>query len=731
MVAKQFKTLANGNIDIEHWLLSQKESGLLSNIDIELIQKAAFLTATICAGQTTFYGQPLLAHALEMAEIILSLKLDSDAVAASILVNAIQHANLSIDTIKQQINESTAKLVQNEQQMNILNTVLANIKKTRDQTQIDRLRKTFLSMASDIRVVLIKLAEQTCILRHIKNINLNERKRIAQETLDIYAPLANRLGIGQLKWELEDLSFHYIKPDIYKMIARFLSERRIDREKRLLEVIACLKTEFAKRQIQAKMSGRAKHIYSIYLKMQKKHLDYKNIYDASAIRILVPTIEDCYNSLSIVHNLWEHIPDEFDDYIASPKPNGYRSIHTALIGPQQKNLEIQIRTFDMHHTAEHGVAAHWLYKEKEKITQQAGLDKKISFLRQLLSWHKELATDPAITYPENKPDDRIYVFTPNGDIIDLPFGATPLDFAYHIHSELGHRCRGAKINGHIVQLTHRLQTGDRIDIITALNGTPSRDWLNKEFGYLITSRARAKVAQWFRQQEVDQYVETGKHLLEREFAKAGIHSVDLQKTAHLLQYKNAEALFASIGHGMIRLSHILNLIQKERHEENKPTIPLLPKKHKPITSGLQIVGIDDLLTRIAKCCKPIPGDAIIGYITQGRGISIHREDCQNIAHLSPEHHNRFVQANFDYKKLGAYYVDLYIRAMGQEQLLKEITSILANDKIDLISMQTTLNKKNNFLFISLTVQVHNNIQLQELISEINQLSNVLEVKRLK
>lgn len=372
----QFKTLADGSIDIEHWLSSQK-----ALTDIELVRKAATLTATLCAGQTTFYGQPLLAHALEMAEIILNLHLDMDTVAASILVNAVQYTNLSIDAIEQNINASTATLVQNEQQMNVLNTVFANIKKTRDQIQIDRLRKTFLSMAADIRVVLIKLAEQTCILRNIKNIHTEEKKRIAQETLDIYAPLANRLGIGQLKWELEDLSFHYINPDIYKMIVRFLNESRTDREERLHNVITRLQEEFSKRQIKAKMSGRAKHIYSIYLKMQKKHLDYKNIYDASAIRILVPTLEDCYNSLSIVHRLWEHIPEEFDDYIANPKPNGYQSIHTALIGFDQKNLEIQIRTFEMHHTAEHGIAAHWIYKEN--TPQQAGFETKVSFLRQL------------------------------------------------------------------------------------------------------------------------------------------------------------------------------------------------------------------------------------------------------------------------------------------------------------------------------------------------------------
>jgi len=710
---------ADGTIDSEVWL---KE---IANrkIPLPLIEKSIQWVNHAGQGLTTFYGKPCIEQGADIAEILLGLHLDEEAIAASIIMPTIQHANTSIETIQKELGEPVAKIAASEKQMNFLQTGRNTLHKNRDQIQLDRLRKTLLAMVSDIRVVLIKLAEQLCILRGIKKVNTVERKRIAQITLDIYAQLANRLGVGQLKWELEDLAFHYTNPDTYKIIATYLSERRTDREKRIHSVIQQLENQFAAATIDASISGRAKHIYSIFLKMQKKHLDYKNIYDASAVRILVPTEEACYTALSIVHHLWEHIPEEFDDYIANPKQNGYRSIHTAVIGPENKPLEIQIRTRTMHETAEHGVAAHWLYKENK--AHASGYENKILYLRQLLAWHKEVAKND--NKPENVLDDRVYVFTPNGDVIDLPIGATPLDFAYHIHSELGHRCRGAKVNGHIVQLTHALQTGDRVDIITAVNGTPSRDWLNKEFGYLKTARARAKIAQWFRQLDVTQYIESGKHNLERELQRAGIHHPDLQKVAERLNFKNTEALLTSVGHGTIRPAQITHLLQ----EQNKPAAPLLPsiKKSASIsTAGLQIAGIDDLLTRIARCCKPIPSDTILGYITQGRGVSIHRTDCRNLAALTRNHDERVLQVSWDHAALGNYYVDLQITAIGSA-VLKEMTSLLANHKIDLIALNSTTNKKNNTIFITLTIQIHDVSQLTKIMRELQQLSPVIDIKR--
>ncbi len=727
-IKQKFPLLPDGTIDVEAWLNNINTFSSVKNL--ALITQAARLAETSSKGLTTFYGQPCIAQGLEMAEILLAMKLDPDSIAAAILISTVQQTSLNVEKIQAELGESVAKLIQGVLQLNVLNNLQPNTA-ARNKTQLDRLRKIFLAMVSDIRVVLIKLAERTCLMRGIKNITPHERKRIAVETMDIYAPLANRLGIGQLKWELEDAAFHYINPEIYKSIATFLAERRIDREERIQETIQKLETALAKANISTKITGRAKHIYSIYLKTFRKHLDYKNIYDYSAVRILVPTIEDCYTALSVAHSLFEHIPEEFDDYISNPKPNGYRSIHTAVIGTDGKNLEIQIRTHAMHEEAEHGVAAHWIYKEHK--TQQSGYEAKITFLRQLLAWHKD------VTQQEQTPDknlqdildDTVYVLTPAGDILDLAKGATPLDFAYHIHSELGHRCRGAKIKGHIVPLTYQLRTGDQVEIITTPHGAPSRDWLNKEFGYLHTARARSKVVYWFKQQEIDLYINTGKNNLEREISRAGIPHPNFEKMAARFNYKNDEALFAAIGHGNLRISQVIHALQTEQQPEiNKPTTPPL-RAAVETQGGLEIAGINDLLTRIAKCCKPIPGDKVIGYITQGRGVSIHREDCSNIlASHSRGGTTRLIPVAWDSKKLGHYYVDLLIRATGQQELLKEVTALLANAKIDLIRLNSAMNKTSQLMFITLTVQMSDLTQLKHIINQISQLPKVIDIKRI-
>ncbi|MHB1949700.1 MAG: GTP diphosphokinase [Gammaproteobacteria bacterium] len=728
-VKEKFIHHEDGSIDLPAWLRKIHDKKQLKNLD--LVTKAAELAEHTSKGLTTFYGQPVIEQGLEMAEIILDLNLDQEAIAASIIVSTAQHTNLKIETITAQLGENIAKLVTGVSQMNVINN-LAKIK-TRDQTQIDRLRKTLLAMVSDIRVVLIKLAERTCLMRGIKKINPTERKRLAQETMDIYAPLANRLGVGQLKWELEDFAFHYIDPDTYKTIANFLAERRADREKLIHETIAKLKENLDKTHIEANITGRAKHIYSIFMKQQRKHLDYKHIYDYSAVRILVPSVQDCYQALSIVHGLWEHIPEEFDDYISNPKPNGYSSIHTAVIGPGGKNMEIQIRTRQMHDQAEHGIAAHWIYKENKPT--QSGYEAKIAFLRQLLEWHKDVAKETAASEQIQQQffEDRVYVFTPAGDILDLPAGATPLDFAYQIHTGLGNRCRGAKINGHIVPLSYTLQTGDQVDIITIKEGTPSRDWLNKETGYIKTPRARAKVAQWFRQQEVSQYIESGKHSLEREFNRAGIQHPSLHKIAALFNYKDDDALFAAVGHGTVRPAQVIHAAQEQQRQATGAHIPAITttKKISPKPTGLQISGADDLLTRIARCCKPIPGDEIIGYITQGRGVSIHRKSCNNLAHLSPEIGGRFLDVSWDQKHIGNYYVDLQIRARGKEDLLKEISGLLPNLKIDLVTLNSTISKKSNMIYITMTIQIHDVEQLHQLTSQLHKLPNIVDIKRIR
>lgn len=720
----KFSYLPDGNLDIDAWLASLASRKIVSNGD--LIPKSIAIAETASKGLTTFYGQSCLEQGLEMAEIILDLKLDQDAVAAAILTSTLQHTKLDINHITEKTNARVSKLLAGVLQMNVLQQLKFQ-DKDKNQTQIDRFRKTFLAMASDVRVILIKLAERTVMMRGIKNINLTERKHLAEETRDIYAPLANRLGIGQIKWELEDLSFHYVDPDTYKQIATFLAERRVERETRIQDIIARLKEAFAKAHIDVEINGRAKHIYSIFLKMKLKHLNLKDIFDVSAVRVLVPTLQDCYTALSIAHRLFEHVADEFDDYITNPKPNGYRSIHTAVLDQDGKHFEIQIRTKEMHEEAEHGVAAHWIYKENKP---QTGYEGKITVLRELLAWHKDIAQkeetidrtlDPVI-------EDTVYVFTPQGEIIDLALGATPLDFAYHIHSELGHRCRGAKINGHIVQLTHALRTGDKVEIITTQNGTPSRDWLKKDSGYLKTSRARAKVAQWFKHLDMQEYVESGKHILERELSRNEIQQLHLSKVAERLNFKDESSLLASLGRGSIKLAQIRHILEPRSSSTTQPVIHT--KKAVERSTGFKVGDTQDLLTRIAKCCKPLPGDDIVGYITQGRGVSIHKKNCINLNGLTENSENRIIEVNWDSKHQGNYFADLQVRAHGKENILKEITSLLSTLKIDLITFNSTISKANNMLYITMTIQIHDLSQLNELIHQIKQLPHVINVMRL-
>lgn len=681
-IPHKLQHLPDGSVDIDAWLHYIKEQGTIS--DTTLIEKAIQLADETSKGLTTFYGQSRLEQGLLVATIVFDLKLDPDAIAASIIHSAYQHTERPLEPIKTALGEPIFKLVTSMQQMNLIKSLRRTNDKKSDSIQTDRLRKTILAMASDIRAVIIKLAEQTSIMRSIKHINPADRKRIAQETLDIYAPLANQLGIGQLKWELEDIAFHYTDPDTYKMIAKLLAERRIDREKRIHQTISSLEKHLQQAHISFSITGRAKHIYSIYSKMQKKDLGYQDIYDSSAVRILVPSVADCYETLSIVHHIWEHIPHEFDDYIANPKPNGYRSIHTAVMGDDGKHLEIQIRTVAMHEEAEHGIAAHWIYKENK--LPHAEHENKIAALRQLLTWHHQVTQQDK---PNQTTDtifkDRVYAFTPKGDIFDMESGATVLDFAYHIHTEIGHRCRGAKINGHIVPLTQPLRSGDQVDIITSQHGTPSRDWLSKNSMYLKTARARSKVAQWF------------KH----------------------------EAMLTTLGHGSIRAAH------SEPHATaSKPIIAIHPKAIPSQQTHFQIAGVDNLLTRIARCCKPIPGDPIIGYITQGRGITIHRLHCNNIASTPNDHENRLIKVSWDSKHLGSYYADLLINAQDNENLIKDISAVIANHRIDLISLNTALNTKNKIVTITLTLKIQNSLQLKQIMTELNSLAYVTSVKRL-
>lgn len=717
-----------GKLNLQAWLERVQHDYYLE--DVSLIGKAAELTEQFSKGLTTFYGKSCLEQGLEIAEIILQLRLDHHAVAAAMLTTVVSYAHVTPEKITEHLNDEVLQLLKGIEQMETLREIQKEIVQRHDYTQIDRLRKMILAMVNDVRVVLIELAEQLVIMRGIKDINPSERKRIGEETHGIYAPLANRLGIGQLKWELEDLALRYIDPITYKSISEFLAERREDREIRIQAMILLLKETFDAQAILADINGRAKHINSIYNKIQNKNLTLKDIYDISAIRVIVPTVEDCYTALSVAHRLWEDIPEEFDDYIATPKPNGYRSIHTAVKGLDGKNYEIQIRTYEMHEESERGIAAHWLYKEGK--THLKDYKPKINFLRQLLDWHREVAESTVPNKHKTKHlarlkqddylEDQIYTLTPAGRIIDLPQSATPIDFAYSIHTDVGHHCRGAKVNGRIVPLTHHLQTGDHVEIMTVSEGGPSRDWLNLEAGYIKSSRARSKISQWFKQHEAAQPIEASKHLLEKEPAR--IKNLDLDKAAQKIQLKDSNSLLAALGRGQIKTSQLSQASPKE----TAAFFPLSTGRIPDTSGSIMVSGKRGFLTRIARCCKPIPNEPITGYITYGKGISIHREDCRNLTTIDP---SRLMAINWDQAYDGTYIVDLDIYANYGPDLLKEITSVLSNSKINMIAMRTSMSNNLRSAWIAITIQVHHTMELSQIIGLFKQLPLVMEVKRKK
>lgn len=723
----------DGSINLEAWLTYV---ATLRNIhDINLVRHACVLSQLAGENKPTMTGTSCLQQGLTMAEILLDLHLDKETIAAALVYNSVRYAELNLDDVRDHLGEQVAKLVKGTIQMEAIRSLPGLA--TENHEQLENVRKMLLAMVEDMRVVIIKLAERTAIMRTLKVFDATTAKQFAKETLDIYAPLANRLGIGQLKWELEDLSLCYLEPSTYHEIAKLLNERRINREHYVGDVIGQLQAALTNANIKKfEVTGRAKHIYSIYRKMHRKKVSYEKIFDLNAVRVLVNNIEDCYSALSIAHSLWKPIPEEFDDYIATPKPNGYRSIHTAVIGPQEKNVEVQIRTYDMHKESEHGIAAHWQYKEGAQ--QKESYQGKIAWLRQVLAWQKELVKKGAT--PEQIQttllDDRVYIFTPAGDIIDLPKGATPLDFAYHIHSEVGHRCRGAKINGAIVPLTHLLTTGEQVEILTAKHPSPSRDWLNPHLGYLHTARAKAKVHHWFKLQDYDKNCADGQAILERECHRLGLEDVEQEKLAHKLHFKNKKDMFAALGSGEIRLVQILHVIQAQLELTKKliptetiiTTIPLrTPSRTLP--KGINIAGIGNLLTHTALCCKPVPGDDAIGYITQGRGVALHRQDCPNILNVKPENRNRLVEIDWGNKTTELYPIDLAIQAYDRPGLVRDITTLIANEKLNVVALHTITNKMENLANITLTVEVSNLESLSKLFDRIKHIPNVIDAKR--
>ncbi len=710
----------DGTIDIEQW--AARICANRSVEDKQHLLQSAMLSLENGGHHLTSVNESCLRQGLLTAETLVTLEPDIATLMAAVVYFAVHYGELSIENVQTHLGEEVASLVSGVIQ---ITTHTHQAKGQGGSSKHDNLRRMLLAVVEDVRVVLIKLAERITSLRAASQLEKEARQQLAIETRDIYAPLANRLGIGQIKWELEDFAFRYLEPDAYKHIAKLLDEKRLDREVYVKNVIETIKNALEKEDIHAEISGRVKHIYSIWRKMLRKNLDFQDIYDVRAVRVLVPEVRDCYAALGIVHSLWQHIPKEFDDYIATPKENNYRSLHTAVIGPEGRTLEIQIRTVDMHQEAELGVAAHWLYKEGGK--HDVSYQKRLNSLRQILDWSDQAENgDSEEVLLQEVLEDRVYVFTPQGDVIDLPAGSTPLDFAYQIHTELGHRCRGAKVNGSIVPLNYQLTSGEQVEIISIKEGNPSRDWLNSSLGYLGSIRARAKVHNWFKRQARDQNVHHGKEMLEKEFKRMGLEQSGIGKLLPKLGVKSMEDLYACVGGGDLRIQQIVNLIQRTEPVEDEIVAHVSKSFSTP--SEITIQGVGNLLCHFGRCCKPLPGDRITGFITLGRGVTIHRQDCIHILE-KPEEEHRLIQVEWGETMRSVYPVDIKISAYDRQGLLRDITSILSNEKVNVIAVNTLTNKNDNMARLVLTVEIADLGGLMTILNKILQIPNVLEAER--
>lgn len=589
------------------------------------------------------------------------------------------------------------------------------------------LRRLLFAMINDVRLVLILLAEQLVLMRAAVDFDEALQQQLATSTMTYHAALANRLGVWQIKWELEDLSFRFLHAEQYKSIAKKLAEKRNDREQFISACSGLLTQELAKNNITADIAGRPKHIYSIYKKMQQKNLEFEGLFDIRAIRVLVDTVADCYATLGIVHATWSHIPKEFDDYIAQPKGNNYQSLHTVVV-VDGKTLEVQIRTHEMHEHAELGVAAHWRYKDGSK--QDQSYDNKVNWMRQLLSENSS-ADDLLDAFQSDTQEERIYVFTPSGDVVDLPFGSTPVDFAYQVHTEVGHRCRGAKVNGSIVPLTRNLNTGDQIEILTAKYAKPSRDWLHEQSGYLQSARARAKVRHWFRENDFDKNLQLGKELLENELNKYALENTDLQKLLDSFNLQHTDKLYAMIATGDITVNQVLRRADAQLN-------PVKRFKHKPVTkkvktktssSGLIVEGVNDLKTTLASCCEPVQGDAIGGYITLTRGITVHRANCENYLHMISEQPSRLVNVKWNDDESEKTVTALLIIANNRKQLIRDISALLAQLKSDIMALNAEPDDEAGLVNINITIQVDDFDHLSEIMSRLSSLEHINSIQR--
>jgi guanosine-3',5'-bis(diphosphate) 3'-pyrophosphohydrolase len=704
--------------------LIEQASTYLPDDKVALVKAAYEFAAKAHQGQVRKTGEPYLEHPLNTAMILAELHLDAETLAAALLHDVPEDCGVSLDEIKANFGLQVVKLVDGVTKLNRL-TSRARTGEAKSKVQAENLRKMLMATAEDLRVVLIKLADRLHNMRTLGALPVEKRHAIAQETLEIYAPLAHRLGYREAKWQLEDLSFRYLKPRVYHRIARLVAGKRAEREGFITEVSQKLSQELDKVGVKAKVYGRPKHIYSIYQKMGKYDAQGKNfgdIHDLFALRLLVDSVSDCYKALGVIHNFWRPIPEEFDDFIANPKDNGYQALHTTVMCQGTTPLEIQIRTYDMHRVNEYGVAAHWLYKEGKAGEH---FKDEIAWLRQLGDWREELDSEEFLE--SVKTDvlvDRVFVYTPKGEIKELPRGATPLDFAFRIHTDLGYRCIGAKVNGRLEPFNYALKNGDVVEIMASkVDKGPSLDWLNPELGYVKTSHARNKIRQWFAKQERSQCIEAGKQIWEKELKRLGIGLPGVDKVARLLNYDSADDLFAALGNGSINSSQIMLKLSGELEptEEGVEVLPL--RKVSPVS--INVLGVGDLLTRLANCCHPLPGDRIIGYITQGRGITVHRRDCPNILHEDEK--ERLVKVEWG-DVAQVYPVMIQVDAWDRVGLVRDISAIIAEEGVNLGEVSMS-NHHDDSVTLHFTLEVKGAAQLSKIMSRIYSVWNVVSVTR--
>ncbi len=709
------------------------------DLDVDAIRKAYKLARKYHIDQYRLSGEDFVSHPLEVANILADLGMDTTTIMAGLLHDVVEDTDISLEEIEKEVGLDVAALIDGV-------TKLGKIEfKSHEEEQAENLRKMFIAMAEDIRVIIIKLADRLHNMRTISHLDHAKQVKKAKETLEIYAPLAHRLGIMSVKWELEDLSFQVLEPKKYEQIQRMVAERRSEREEFLKAAISALKKELNILGIETEISGRPKHFYSIYEKMVKKGREFSEIYDLLAVRVTVDTIKDCYGALGVIHAMWTPIPGRFKDYIAMPKFNMYQSLHTTVIGPMGKPLEIQIRTKQMHRTAEYGIAAHWRYKEG---TKEDKFDERLSWLRQMLEWQSELK-DPREFMESLKIDlfeDEVYIFTPKGDVINLPAGSTPLDFAYTIHTDVGHSCIGAKVNNQIVPLEYRLHTGDFIEILTSKTaGGPSKDWLK----IVKTNRARNKIKQWFNKENREDSEATGREILQKELRridlglKSSITISVLETIAKELNFKSIEDVYVSIGAGNTSprqvAGRIADAYSKEKEgekdaqdigiEDIKLKTPQ-KRRHSGSRTGVVVKGIDDMLVRVAHCCNPVPYDDIIGFVTRGRGVSVHRTDCLNAKKLVELFPERMIETKWDTNQPAAFQVEVEVEALDRTKLLRDVSTVLGDAGVNILSASVSTSR-NHVAVLRFVFEIGNLSHLQTIIGSIKRVPAVYDVYRVE